>query len=169
MGRRWRVPVKTIRCGCGTWPQGREKFTLPGHTEWVFSVAFSPDGTTLASSSWDGTVRLWNVTTGQEEATFTAHTYWVPSVAFSPDGSTLASGGSAILLWDMSPFFAPRPIAADFDGDGTVGFPDFLQFAAQFGTNQGDAGYDARFDLDGDAAVGFSDFVIFARNFGKGG
>ena len=39
-------------------------------------------------------------------------------------------------------------ITPDFDGDGTVGFPDFLQFAAQFGLSQGDAGYDARFDLD---------------------
>ena len=55
----------------------------------------------------------------------------------------------------------------DFDGDGTVGFSDFLAFASGFGTQQGDAGYEARFDLDGDGAVGFSDFLIFAGAFGS--
>ena len=55
----------------------------------------------------------------------------------------------------------------DFDGDGTVGFSDFVQFASRFGEQQGDAGFDSRFDLDGDGAIGFSDFLIFARNFGK--
>ncbi len=56
---------------------------------------------------------------------------------------------------------------ADFDGDGTVGFADFLQFAAQFGTSQRDEGYDVRFDLDGNGTIGFSDFLIFAGAFGK--
>ena len=55
----------------------------------------------------------------------------------------------------------------DFDGDGTVGFSDFVAFAGRFGSSQGDAGYEARFDLDGDGSVGFSDFLIFAQNFGK--
>lgn len=58
---------------------------------------------------------------------------------------------------------SPSP---DFDGDGTVGFPDFLAFAGSFGSSQGDARYEARFDLDGDGAVAFSDFLIFARAFG---
>ena len=70
-------------------------------------------------------------------------------------------------LWDIVPYTLPQFAAADFDRDGTVGFQDFLQFAAQFGTSQGDAGYDARFDLDGDGAVGFSDLLIFAERFGK--
>ena len=55
----------------------------------------------------------------------------------------------------------------DFDGDGTVGFSDFLAFASVFGSQQGDAGFDARFDLDGDGAIGFPDFVAFAADFGK--
>ena len=89
---------------------------------------------------------------------------------FSPDGKTLASGSydGTILLWDVSPHVSPPTLAADFDGDGTAGFPDFLRFAAQFGQSRGDAGFDARFDLNGDGAVGFSDFVIFARSFGLG-
>ncbi len=56
----------------------------------------------------------------------------------------------------------------DFDGDGTIGFSDFVQSAAQFGLSQGDAGYDGRFDLDGDGAIGLSNFLIFAGSFGQG-
>ena len=66
-------------------------------------------------------------------------------------------------------FTAVGQATPDFDGDGTVGFADFVQFAQQFGLSQGDAGYDARYDLDGDGTIGFGDFVIFANNFGKEG
>ena len=55
----------------------------------------------------------------------------------------------------------------DFDGDGTVGFSDFVQLAQRFGRQRGDSGFDARFDLDADGVIGFSDFLIFARNFGR--
>ena len=68
----------------------------------------------------------------------------------------------------MSPYITTQTPVTDFDNDGTVGFTDFLQFAAKFGLSQGDAGYDARFDLDRDGAVGFGDFLIFAGSFGEG-
>lgn len=55
----------------------------------------------------------------------------------------------------------------DFDGDGTVNFTDFSQFAARFGQSEGDDGYEATFDLNGDGEIGFSDFVAFSQNFGK--
>ena len=55
----------------------------------------------------------------------------------------------------------------DFDGDGSVGFSDFVQFAERFGAGQGDEGYAAWFDLNGDGEIGFSDFVAFAQNYGK--
>ena len=55
----------------------------------------------------------------------------------------------------------------DFDGDGTIGFGDFVIFAGVFGARQGDEKYESTYDLNGDGEIGFSDFVIFAQNFGK--
>jgi WD40 repeat protein len=78
--------------------------TLKGHTSLVLSVAYSPDGKTLASGSKDQTIKLWDVTTGKEQATLKGHTDLVTSVAYSPDGKTLASGGGdqTIKLWDVA-------------------------------------------------------------------
>ena len=74
---------------------------LLGRTSGISSVAFSPDGKTLAGGGWNGTVRLWELGSGQERTTF-RHTQAVLSVAFSPDGTTLASGGDhTIRLWDV--------------------------------------------------------------------
>ncbi len=55
----------------------------------------------------------------------------------------------------------------DFDGDGAVGFTDFLLFTGKFGLSEGDAGFDAKYDLDGNGMVGFSDFLIFAQGYNK--
>ncbi|WP_331725967.1 WD40 repeat domain-containing protein [Streptomyces sp. NBC_01012] len=76
---------------------------LTGHTQDVYSVAFSPDGRLLATGSRDHTVRLWSVA-GQTPAgdPLTGHTEEVVSVRFSPDGALLASGSGdgTVQLWD---------------------------------------------------------------------
>ena len=57
--------------------------------------------------------------------------------------------------------------ASDFDGDGTVGFGDFLQFASGFGAVIGDSNFNSIWDLDKDGSVGFGDFLAFASVFGQ--
>merc|ERR1712096_469355 len=81
--------------------------TLSGHSNIVWSVAYSRDGT-LASASHDGTIRLWHAESGLELQTLSGHNGPISSVAYSPDGTTLAfashdpnSSLSNIQLWEV--------------------------------------------------------------------
>ena len=70
-----------------------------------------------------------------------------------------------IAVWSRSSGSANQ--SADFDGDGQVGFSDFLVFASSFGTSFGALDHDDRTDLDGNGVVDFSDFILFAEAFGR--
>jgi WD40 repeat protein len=85
---------------------GATERTLKGHTDIVVSrgVQFAPDGKTLATGSFDGTVRLWDVTSGTEKATLRGHGLRVLSLAFSADSKRLISTsdeGGQLLIWDV--------------------------------------------------------------------
>jgi WD40 repeat protein/predicted Ser/Thr protein kinase len=66
---------------------------LVGHSDFVSGLAFSPDGSKLATGSVDGTIRLWNTADGKSIASLPGHMQETTDVAFSPDGNTLASLG----------------------------------------------------------------------------
>jgi WD40 repeat protein len=78
--------------------------TFSGHSSRVLALAFSPDGTLLASGAIDKTVRTWDVATGTEKHNMAGHTRLVKSVAFSPDGKLLASGAfdKTVRVWDVA-------------------------------------------------------------------
>src|SRR5262249_4574113 len=73
--------------------------TLRGHISLVSSLAYSPDSKTLASGSFDKTVKLWDVKTAKEQATLQGHTGWVCSLAYSPDGATLSESQVNVIPW----------------------------------------------------------------------
>ncbi len=88
---------------------GQRLRTLEGHRGAVYSVAFSPDGRTLAAGGGrvypgaPGNVILWDAASGQRLCALEGHRATVWSVAFSPDGRILASGSQdgTVVLWGV--------------------------------------------------------------------
>ena len=112
---------------------GPLKAIFVGHTDHVWSVAFSPDGGTFASGSWDNTIRLWDTHTAQHKMTLIGDTSNIDSVAFSPDGGTLASGrwGSTIRLWNPHTGKLKRTLTDHIKSVTSVMFsPDGQTFAS---------------------------------------
>jgi hypothetical protein len=83
----------------GAW---RELQTLKGHTELVFSAAYSPDGSRIVSGSQDKVVRIWDAKSGHTLRKLEGHTGAVRSAAYSPEGSRIVSGavGGNLKIWD---------------------------------------------------------------------
>jgi len=92
---------------------------LTGHEDYVVGVAFSPDGTRLATASFDNTARLWDLPIGKCVHILAGHTEPVNGVAFSPDGTHLATASfdNTARLWNPA---TGQPTGTIFGHDGDV-------------------------------------------------
>ena len=93
------------------------KSTLAGHTERVKSIAYAPNGNTIATASSDGTVRLWDAATGKSKATLTEYMR-INTAAYSPDGKTIVTGNQdgKVHFWDVSTAALQNTFIGDKDG-----------------------------------------------------
>ncbi|KAJ5642272.1 G-protein beta WD- 40 repeats containing protein [Penicillium lividum] len=128
-----RIPAyfKKVPIMQGTW--GSLIRTLEGHSDWVWTVAFSPDGKQIASGSRDQTIKLWDTATGDLQKTLEGHSDWVRTVAFSPDGKQIASGSDdrTIKLWDTATGDLQKTLEGHSGPINTVAFsPDGKQIAS---------------------------------------
>src|SRR5262249_49609251 len=80
------------------------RLVLSGHEDALTSARFSPDGSRLATASWDYTARIWEAATGNEILVLRGHKGTVTSAAFSPDGAHIvtASDDDTARIWDMA-------------------------------------------------------------------
>lgn len=120
---------------------GNEKTPrLAGHGGSVEAVAYSPDGTTLATGSNDQTVKLWDLATHRERMTLVGLSNYVESIAYSPDGRALAAVGFAgeLVIWELS----SGKVLRSWKGEGSRGrhvrfSPDGRRIAAESPSRMG--------------------------------
>ena len=98
------LAVGMRRPRCGRRPAGGMLLTLKGHTNRIWSVAFSPDGQRIVAGSADGTAKVWDAASGEELLTLKGHTDRIRSVAFSPDGQRIVtgSGDQTAKVWEAA-------------------------------------------------------------------
>ena len=99
---------------------GEQLRELQGHTEKVYSVAFSPDSNQIVSGSHDQSVRVWDAKTGEQLRELQGHTNNVYSVAFSPDGSQIVSGSwdQSLRVWNAKTDHTDSVRSFSFSSDG---------------------------------------------------
>ncbi|HEY9905014.1 MAG TPA: WD40 repeat domain-containing protein [Candidatus Sericytochromatia bacterium] len=95
--------VKQILQEYNPWRPFERLYTFGWHSDWVKSVAISPDGQTLVSGSRDKTIKVWNLHTGKLSRNFAGHSDTVETVAISADGHIIVSGShdKTIKVWNL--------------------------------------------------------------------
>jgi len=100
---------------------GNERMIPTEHKHTLATLVFSPDGRWLASGSYDGTVKLWEVGSWRCVATLSGTGAAVRDIAFSPDGQRLVTGSDPVKLWDLKTYHELATLALDGTlSDGTV-------------------------------------------------
>lgn len=102
----------------------KELRTIRGHRDNIFAVVFSPDGTRLATCSYDRMIKLWDVATGSELKNLKDHTDAVFQIVFSPDGKRLASASAdrTVKIWEVATGERLYTLSDALDAVNTVSF-----------------------------------------------
>ncbi|ETO12028.1 hypothetical protein RFI_25348 [Reticulomyxa filosa] len=150
---------------------------LQGHSHYVTSVKFSPDGTKIVSASYDKTVRIWDVKSGTTIQKLDGHVSWVNDAGFSPDGSMIVScsNDNTVRIWNVSSGLEIKKfkqhqlsvMTTQFSPDGTIVMSSSLDATIslwKFNTNydvkmltgHSTGVRDAKFSPDGQTAVSSS-------------
>jgi WD40 repeat protein len=123
--------VREISSGSQSELEPSPQITLNGHDEPITDIVYSPDGSLIATSSLDGTIRFWDAADGSPIRTLTGHGGGVNSIAFSPDGQQIVSGSDdrSAIIWNVAdgsvqrilrPLMESRVVEVEFSPDGSL-------------------------------------------------
>ena len=112
--------------------------TIKGHSDCIYGIAFSPDGKTIATASYDKLIKLWDIATGKEIRTYKDHIDAVYAVAFTPDGKFLVSGAAdrTIKVWNVATGERLYTLSDPQDGINTVAIHPSGKFVAAGGLDK---------------------------------